>query len=316
MALLLGSEVIARSFFSRRFQGRFEYGYHPDAGFRETGDGLVKLVRAGGRRFFPQEFSVLPKPGTLRIIAVGDSVPRGPNLKESYVQQAAAITSAGGLPCEGINMCLGGNGVRRNRIVLERALKYQPGLVILHLNNSNEFEDEREWRRAVSSASWAPQNWLRKSFMIAGIHAAKTEQVYWKWVPATIRARDMVDDADAELQAQADTKQAEEWKRRVETVFQDSVAAARRLGVPVLIVSQCTLEQDPANGKRLTDNGLDEFAATLVGPNVFHLSMRDTFSALDFPPLFADGAHLRPKGHEVLACAVSKIIFEQKISPK
>jgi hypothetical protein len=316
LALLLGSEAIARSFFARRFHGRFEYGYNPDAGFRETDSGLVKLVRAGGRRFFPQEFSILPKPGTLRIITVGDSVPRGPSLKESYVQQAAAMTSAGGLPAEGINMCLGGNGVRRNRIVLERALKYQPGLVILHLNNSNEFEDEREWRRSVSSASWAPQNWLRKSFIIGGIHEAKTEQVYWKWIPAKIRARDMLDDADAELQARADTKQAEEWKRRVETVFQDSVAAAQRLGIPVLIVSQCTVQRDPEKGKRLSDNKLDAFAATLAGHNVYHLSMKDTLEPLDFPPLFADGSHLRTKGHEILARAVSQIIFEKGIAPK
>jgi len=314
LALLLGSEAIARSFFARRFHGRFEYGYNPDSGFRETSDGLVKLVRAGGRRFFPQQFTIYPKPGVLRILVVGDSVPRGANLKESYVQQAATFISAAGTPAEGINLCLGGNGVRRNRIVLERALHYHPDLVILHLNDSNEFEDEREWRRAESSASWAPKNWLRKSSIIAGIHEAKTEQIYWKWVPMEIRSRDLVNDADAELQARADTKQAEEWKTRVKTVFHESVASVKRSGVQVLIVSQCTFSSSNSNIKQLSDNGLDAFAATLTGPGVFHLSMKETLAPLDYAPLFADGSHLRSKGHEILALAIAQFVFEQKIS--
>jgi len=314
LVLLLGSEAIARSFFARRFHGRFEYGYNPHSGFRETKDGLVNLVRAGGRRFFPQQFPVVPKPGVFRILVVGDSVPRGPSLKESYVQRAAALISAAGTPAEGINLCLGGNGVRRNRIVLERALNYHPDLVILHLNDSNEFEDEREWRRAASNASWAPKNWLRKSFVIAGIHEAKTEQVYWKWIPLQIRSRDMINDADAELQARADTRQAEEWKTRVETVFQESVKSANRAGIPVLIISQCTLSSGTSNVKQISDNGLDAFAATLTGPGVFHLSMKETLAPLDDPTLFADSSHLRAKGHEILARAISQIVYEQKIS--
>lgn len=316
LALLLGIEAVERTFFACRFHGRFEYGYNPDAGFKETSDGTVNLVRAGGRRFFPQHFPVSPAPGVLRIFAVGDSVPRGPSLRDSYVQQAASFISAAGIPAEGMNLCLGGNGVRRNRIVLERALRYHPDLVILHLNNSNEFEDEREWRRAVSSASWAPKNWLQKSFLISGIHEAKTEQIYWKWIPMKIRSRDLLNDADAELTARNDSKQVEEWQKRVETVFQESIAAARCLGIPVLIVSQCTISPLSSDPRLLSDNGLDTFAATLTGPGVFHLSMKETLVSVDYPTLFADGSHLRSKGHEILAQAVAKIVLEQNLSSK
>jgi len=316
LVLLLGSEAVERTFFARRFQGRLEYGYNPETGFRETSDGTVNLLRAGGRRFFPQHFPITPTPGVLRIFAVGDSVPRGPSLRESYVQQAAACLSAAGTQAEGMNLCLGGNGVRRNSIVLERALRYQPDLVILHLNNSNEFEDEREWRRAVSSASWAPKNWLQKSFLISGIHEAKTEQIYWKWIPMKIRSRDLINDADAELTALNDAKQVGEWQKRVETVFQESIASARRLGIPVLIVSQCTISPESSAPRLLSDNGLDAFAATLTGPGVFHLSMKETLASVDYPALFADGSHLRSKGHEILAHAVAKIVLEQNLSGK
>lgn len=313
LALLIGSECVARSFFARRFQGRFEYGYDPNAGFQETAEGYVNLTRAGGRRFFPQRFRKEPTPGTYRILVVGDSVPRGPSFKESYACKTAEMLSAMGLPAEGINMCLGGNGVRRNRIVLERALKYRPSLVILHLNDSNEFEDEREWQRAVSNSSWKPENWLRKSSIVAGIHEAKTEQLYWKWIPMAIRSKEMINDADAELQSHADARQESEWKNRVESVFRDSVEATKALGIPVLIISQCTIAPASEKPRFLSDHGLDAYARTLTGPGVFHLSMKETLSALDYTPLFADSSHLRPEGHQILSRAIANLLTERKI---
>jgi lysophospholipase L1-like esterase len=124
----------------------------------------------------------------------------------------------------------------------------------------------------------------------------------------------MVNDADAELQARADKTQTDEWKKRVETVFQESVAAAKRLNIPVLIISQCTISSSSSNVKQLSDNGLDAFAASLTEPGVFHLSMKETLAPLDYPPLFADGSHLRAKGHEILALAIAKMVLEQKRS--
>lgn len=53
--------------------------------------------------------------------------------------------------------------------------------------------------------------------------------MYWKWIPKKICSRDLFNDADAALAAQNDAKQVEEWQKRVETVFQHSIASARRL---------------------------------------------------------------------------------------
>ena len=57
LTLLVGAELVVRVFFARSMSGRFEYGYSPTAGFVEHADGTVNLVHAGGRPFWPQEFS-------------------------------------------------------------------------------------------------------------------------------------------------------------------------------------------------------------------------------------------------------------------
>src|SRR5688572_31417386 len=140
LALLAGSELVARVCFARNMSGRFEYGYSPTAGFVENADGTVSLVRAGGRRFHAQTFSKTRAPGTFRVMVIGDSVPRGSSLASSYPAMIGEKLRARGIQAEGLNLAVGGNGALRNQIILRKALDYQPSLVILHVNNSNEFE--------------------------------------------------------------------------------------------------------------------------------------------------------------------------------
>ena len=45
IALLVGAELVVRVFFARSMAGRFDYGYHPTAGFVERADGTVRLTK-------------------------------------------------------------------------------------------------------------------------------------------------------------------------------------------------------------------------------------------------------------------------------
>ena len=56
LALFVAGELIVRVFFARNMSGRFEYGYHPTAGFVEKADGTVQLP--------PELLDALP-PGSL-----------------------------------------------------------------------------------------------------------------------------------------------------------------------------------------------------------------------------------------------------------
>ncbi len=121
-------------------EGRFEYGYSPTAGFSENADGTVSLKRTGGRRFWPQTFSKVRPADTFRVMVIGDSVPRGSSLATSYATQLGEKLRALGIKAESFNLAVGGNGALRSQIILRQALNYEPSLVILHVNNSNEFE--------------------------------------------------------------------------------------------------------------------------------------------------------------------------------
>jgi hypothetical protein len=313
LALLAGSEIIVRVFFARNMSGRFEYGYNPTAGFVEHANGTVSLVRAGGRRFHPQTFSRARLPGTYRVMVVGDSVPRGSSLESSYPRLIGEKLPALGIKAESFNLAVAGNGALRSQIVVRKALDYEPSLVILHVNNSNEFEDEREFKRAEEFKSWHPRNWLMKSLIIRRLYEAKTEQVFWKLVPAEVRDRAAVSDADAEVRANQNPEVRREWDERVRKYTAETVALARARGVAILLLTQAGCEHDASGRVLLDSRGLDEMVQPLSGDGVYFLSMKQNLQDTDFVPLFSDGTHLRPAGHERIADAVVKKLFTEKL---
>lgn len=304
-ALLLGLEVTARLVFDDTFVGRFDYGYHPTAGFVELAD-RVELRRTGGRRFWPQSFA-LPKPGgRYRIFTVGDSVARGKSAEQAYPHLLGELLRARGHDVDSLNLSVPGYGVRRRLVVLEQALKYQPDLIILHLNHSNEYEDERDWRRAQEAKSWHPSQWLRKSYIIARLDEAKTERLFWK-LPPEIRATREVRDHDAELAAAQHGEQGKVWEQFFRAKTLETVRLLQARGVPVLLLSKGKLD---ATRKQLDDFGQDAFVASLAGPGVYGASTRQVFARLPDPdPYFSgDGIHWRPEGHRLMAEALAPVV--------
>ena len=309
-AVLIVAEIAVRVFWSRGLAGRFDYGYHPTAGFVEKSDGSLDLVRAGGRRFFPQHYAQQRPPGTFRIMVVGDSVPRGPSLAETYSTRLAELLHARGVAAEGWNLCLPGYGAHRCHVVLAQALKYQPSLIIRHVNNSNEYEDEREWQRSQDFQGWHPKNLLMKSLLVRRLHEVKTESVFWSLLPEKIRAQQGVNDAGAKIIAMTDEKQIRAWQDRVRHFLAEDIAACRAAGVPMLLVTQVRLRGGGAQAT-LDDSGLDELARSFAAPGVDILPMKDALPPTDFAGLFMDTAHMKATGHEILARAIAK-----KITPK
>lgn len=296
--LLIGLEVLARIAFQDTFIGRFEYGYHPTAGFIEKAD-RVELRSAGGRRFWNQSFS-LPKPiGRFRIFTVGDSVARGNSLEQAYPYQLGEILRARGLDVESLNLSVAGYGSRRRLIVLSQALKYEPDLIILHLNHSNEYEDERDWRRAEVAKSWRPDQWLRKSYVIARLDEAKTERLFWQ-LPAKIRTTREVNDFGDEATVSQDKEQVKKWDQLFRDKTLETVRLLQARGIPVVLVTKASLD---ASRIRLEDFGQDAFAATLLGPSVSMISTRQVFSRVPgFERYFSrDRTHWKPEGHSLMA---------------
>jgi hypothetical protein len=314
VCLLVMAEVGARVFFARDISGRFDYGYNPQAGFNERADGTVELFRAGGRRFHPQTFKRHRPPGTFRIFVVGDSVPRGPCFKAAYPRLLGEELRRHGVAAESINLAVPGYGPRRCQVVLKKILEYEPSLVVLHLNDTNKWEDEREWRRSQEFQGWHPRHWLMKVFIFRRLYEAKLEKVFWPLVPEAIRLKYAANDADAQVAAGQDPREIAARIRLAEETAVENVALLRQRHIPLILVTQCRLEKDPRQGLCLSDHGLDTLGEHLVGAGVYHISMKEVFSKMDFRPQFANfSGHLHQEGHQVLAQAIFGKIEAERV---
>ncbi|MFA4901201.1 MAG: hypothetical protein WC600_00495 [Desulfobaccales bacterium] len=313
ICLLVLAEAGARLFFGQDFSGRFDYGYNPQAGFDEHGDGTVELFRAGGRRFYSQTFQRQRPPGVFRIFTVGDSVPRGPSLKGAYPGLLGQELRRHDIQAESINLAVPGYGARRCHIVLTKALSYDPSLVILHFDDYNKWEDEREWRRSQEFKGWHPRHWLMKVFIFRRLYEAKIEKVFWSLVPEEVRLRYALNDADAQVAAGQDPKEvAARIKLAYDTAVKN-VAMVRARGIPVILVTQCRLEEDAQHRLYLTDHGLDALGESLAGPGVYHISMKDVLSGKDIKQIFANfSGHLHKDGHQLLAQAIFEKIEQER----
>jgi hypothetical protein len=313
ICLLVLAEVGARLFFAGDISGRFDYGYNPQAGFDEHGDGTVELFRAGGRRFYPQIFDRERPPGVFRIFTVGDSVPRGPNLKGAYPWLVGRELRQHDIQAESINLAVPGYGARRCQIVLTKALEYDPSLVILHFDDYNKWEDEREWRRSQEFKGWHPRHWLMKIFIFRRLYEAKMEKVFWPLVPEEVRLGYALNDADAQVAAGADPKEiAARIKLAYDTAVKN-VAMVRARGIPVILITQCRLAEDAHHHQYLTDHGLDALGESLTGPGVYHISMKQVLSGKDIKQIFANfSGHLHKNGHQLLAQAIFEKIEQER----
>jgi hypothetical protein len=269
------------------------------------------LFGAGGRRFNPQDFQKRGPPGTFRVFVIGDSVPRGPSFQGAYAWLLAKELQQRHIPSESVNMGIPGYGGRRCQVVLRKALEFEPSLIILHVNDSNKYEDEREFRRSQEFKSWHPRNWPMKVFIFRRLYEAKIEKVFWRLVPEQVRLKAAAWDADAQVAASLDKEEVQarmEFARETTTA---SVALARERRVPLLLITQCRLRSGGAGSFYLEDEGLDALGQSLAGEGVYHLSMKEVFANLpDARLYFSDSGHLRQSGHLLLARAIVRKIQE------
>ena len=184
----------------------------------------------------------------------------GSSLASSYPVRIGDKFRTLGVEAESFNLGIAGNGALRSQIILRKVLDYQPSVVVLHVNNSNEFEDERDLKRAEEFSSSHPKNWLMKSLALRRLGEMKTEKIFWKWIPAKVRNQDARSDADDELLAGQNPESRQRWVERVRKYTAESVALACARAVPVLLFTQVRLERNASGRVSLDDHGLDDLA--------------------------------------------------------
>ncbi|MCX6857288.1 MAG: SGNH/GDSL hydrolase family protein [Verrucomicrobia bacterium] len=313
LILWLALELATRFVFVASMEGRFDYGYHPTAGFEEV-DGQVNLKRTGGRRFFPQSFEKKRPEGAYRVMVIGDSVARGTSVQESYAGYLQKELQAQGIKAECLNLGLPGFGARRKDLVVQQVLNYQPNLVILHVGTSNEYEDEREWGKKENFKSAHPKNWLMHSLAMRQAYAIKSEKINDQLLPQTVRAIGSAQDAMTEGIASQDPENQKLWKQLVTTTTKQSVKRLQDAGIPTLVVTQVNYELRHQT-VTLDDSSLADWTPQLVADQVLLLPMKSIFTPDQARELFMDSAHVLPEGHRLMAKSIATLLAEKAWLP-
>lgn len=302
---LLTVEATTRLTMRDFFAGRYTYGFDERSGFVDTTDGQVRFARTGGRRFYAQQVSRTKPERTFRIVTVGDSIAHGASLEESYSGLLGELLRRAGYRVESLNLAVPGFGVRRQQIILQRALELEPDLVILHFGLSNEFEDERDWKRLQQANPWHPSQWLLHSHLIARLHEYRNDQLLHKFLPERIRQIGALSDAEDESSANRDPARLAVWRGQFDETLPRSLQLIEAAGACALLVPRVMLRSEGGQ-TRLDDGGLEAMLTGRLGPRARWLQPARVFGEHPDPAGFAkDTVHWHPPTHARFAQALA-----------
>jgi len=312
IVLVFGAEVITRYFFAQSLTGRFDYGFHPTAGFEENMDESISLIKAGGRPFRPQTYKMLPEPGMFRIMVFGNSVPYGyygngdAPIDEAYPALIAHHLRAEGKKAEGWNLAVGGYGARRVNVLLQQAVRYKPGFVVLHVHLWSN--DEINERRRHEFDGWHPKNWFMKLMVVRRLYEAKNERLFRKYAPQTTAPGDISGMENRRLEAPSAENLAR-WKDQTMEWTAKSIELCRSQSIPIILVSQASRFRDSTGKDFLDEQGLDSELKMNFGKSAEIVSMKKIFDGKNWESLYTDHVHLTKAGHDLLAAEIMKIVL-------
>lgn len=312
LLLLVAAEIILRGTLSPLSVAAFQCGYHPDSGFQETADGMIRLVPGPARNFHAQVFAKRRPPGDLRIFTLGSSVEYSDAiasfiLSNTYPARLGAELRQRGIPAESINLGITGYSSRRNEVLLSKILGYQPSLVILKLDITNGDSDEIAAQRARAWLSWRPRDWIRKSYLVQTGLKLKEERLLQHTLPPRVLAWTYNKPAKAPAK-DVPPPAASPFDAASRRAIDESLQLCREHQVPVLLVTQAYVTHDADGHAMVTDYGLDAFAAKLCGPGVAMFSLNQLLGQRPIPETFSDQVHLARPTHQLVARALAELV--------
>ena len=139
-----------------------------------------------------------------------------------------------------------------------------------------------------------------KSLAIRRLYELKQEKVFWEWLPTSVRNQRATSDADAEIKASLNPEKVRQWTELVQKVTGETISAARKQNVRVLLVSQATADLKAVSATP-DDHGLDALCGAMLSEGVGVVSMKDSLTGREAKVVYSDGSHLLTAGHKVLA---------------
>jgi lysophospholipase L1-like esterase/tetratricopeptide (TPR) repeat protein len=264
----------------------------PELGYRlKPGISLLDTYRIDARGHRGPEVQAARRPGTLRLLALGDSTTFGLGVAESQrwsdvLQRLLGALLAGRLEVQVCNAGVPSYSSRQNLVQLERELPaLRPDVVLLHVTGHNDscstrgLTDDELVRRARSARGW----WENLSLVRAtGLVEA---------VPlGELRLRVTLEELEANLHA--------------------AVKLVREAGSqPVLVISGRSEAVVLAAPMQAEVDALVERVAARDGVPV--ADARPGFASLSPRNLFLDSIHPDPDGHRLIAWAALAALVAQ-----
>jgi len=328
LSALVG-EVVTRLFFSDEMLNVTAYpfqAYHVNEGFElipNTEEGNVRINALGYR---DRELSLVPDPGTTRVLIVGDSVVFGPgvDLEQTFAKRLEEeLREVRARPIEVIN---GGNpdtGLTEIlRIFRTRGLQMEPEVVILcfYLNDSRPPMGFRsEFVSGSPIVRFVKQNpWLRRSILFSSAYflyynAAIRREVSklpislraqwtelfqeeraWRTSPAALN--ELIEIAQYDWGA---AWRPETWPK-VESQLAEFEARSREHGIRMgLAIMPVKVQVHGAVLRDEPQKRLKRIAKALGWPCLDLLP--GLIEQRDGGPIFSDHCHFSPHGHELVA---------------
>jgi len=317
--LIVIVETLARTVWRDEMTSLFSQGFDPEIGFVKKGDEII-IKRLPARNIWPQSIPAKKNEGVARVFVVGSSVSRGTEesnypfiIRDSY---STKVLPTSGRRLELYNLSATGYGIRRKMALLDQALSLRPDLIMVHLDGSNEFEDERERNTAHQYDGYAnPTEWPMKLWVFRFVAQRRTEKLVWRYIPREARKNTISNDADIEL-ARSNTETTQKvWRDRLEKNIGIMVQKATNAGVPLVFIVRGVYDKNQSliKGRVIPNNFEDDLSHFLIHAvtpykrsDVLVVRLGTVFSDLmlkpsDYTNIFADSTHLKEAGHRAVA---------------
>jgi lysophospholipase L1-like esterase len=233
----------------------------------------------------------------VRIFTIGASVSRGDSTSYSALLERELQPELRGRSVRVINFSARGIGSRRQRLLLEEALRHEPDLILLHPHGSNEYEDERDLAYARALHADLGGLTFHSRFVVTAKKLLERE------LEIAAPARVAEDDPARERELGEDPEVQARYHDTLTKNLLAMMSAARSRKVPVLVIGRADREPGSAREEALNDL-FRKVAAD--GGEFFDLeSALESVEQDERERLFRDRVHLRADGHRLVAARLA-----------
>ena len=299
--LLVSAEISARYVLGLGDPPLYEaspvYGYRakPNQDVRRFGNRI--FYNAQGLRSEP--IATLPKPGTIRVLCIGDSITFGGvqvDQAQTYPYQLQTILNQNATNFEVINASAGGWAIENQEAYLRHQGIYHSQIVVLELGSHDLFQPK------IGSELVGSANFPNRQPVLA------LEEGFFRYLlPKVVVNLPFLQEPN--LQANPTEK---DLKRNIATFVRIANFVKSQQAQLIVILVEQPEEFEPKS--KLANYSKQLLAQKTRELNIPYKNLREDFRLAGGSKSFRDRIHPNPQGNKIMAIAVAKLIKTQHLA--